>query len=424
MSPSCPVRTEKEPRKRFTARLVVLAALAFAPPFDAMAQTYRGIRVDPPTLERLVREADFIGRVRCVTAGATIAEYAVLETWKGVAPDGLVRIALYGPPKDHSRFPVPAIALVGEQLIVCASRRTTACLRPMRDIVDFVDTLAWRDLPVDFQAVLGDGASFVSRDGTQVTGSLNWDVEDCRIERLRSRIDALLARGDQALPEERDPKWEPRSTPSPATEDQAALERTFRQLLQHAPVKKAEQADLFYTVLRFCALCPEPRTKYLGQLLESEEPFVQVAAAIHLGFEDRELGRVALLPRLELPGGAGVWAALALVQYGERAAIPRLLRVFDEGRSGMISGAFHEAMIARVLVALSNIGAASGTDIPRIDPRYLDRPAGCAIWFGPNSLAGPIRSPERQLRAWWDANCSTLRIVDPWAEELRARRVD
>lgn len=418
------MRSEKESRKRSAAHLAVLAALAVATSFDATAQTYRGVRVDPPTLERIAREADFIGRVRCVTAGATVAEYAVLETWKGVAPDGVVRIALYGPPKDYSEFPVPAIAMVGEQLIVCASRRTE-CLRPLRDIVDLMDTLAWRDLPVDFQTVLGDGASFVSRDGTQVTGSLNWDVEDCRIDRLRSRIDALLARGDQALPEARDSKSGRRFAPTPATEDQAALERTFRQRLLHAPAKQDERAERFYTVLRFCALCPEPRTKYLAELLESKEPFVQVAAAIHLGFEDRELGRMALLPRLDLPGDAGVWAALALVQYGERAAIPRLLRVFEEGpQRKLISGAFHRAMIARVLVALSNIGAASEMDIPQIDPRYLDRPAGCAIWFGANSWAGPIRSPERELRAWWEANCSTLDVVDPWAEELRARRVD
>src|SRR5690349_6845760 len=107
-----PLAWGDRPMKRLPG-IPAVAALADAllGPAPAPATT-----IDPLLFEELVLGADFVGVVECRTAGGVVAEYTVVESWKGpkAGTRVTIRVAVnYWEPQ----FP---IALCGERYFVTA----------------------------------------------------------------------------------------------------------------------------------------------------------------------------------------------------------------------------------------------------------------------------------------------------------------
>ena len=149
-----------------------LAAVVLLGPAPASATT-----IDPLLFEELVLGADFVGVVECRTAGGIVAEYTVVESWKG--PRAGTRLAIrvavnYWEPQ----FP---IALCGERYFVTAY--TEAPSRVVSTTAGGGVPLGWRDLPADYRLPLFQGRQLLG------------PGEDQKAEfaRTRARAQALLA---------------------------------------------------------------------------------------------------------------------------------------------------------------------------------------------------------------------------------------
>lgn len=158
----------------------------------------------------------------------------------------------------------------------------------------------------------------------------------------------------------------------------------------------------------FCIRCGKERAKSFRKLLEAEDAFVRVAAAIYLTFEHEAEG-IAALEQLESTlyySEAGLWAALTLARRGDKTRMPRLLKHLGSRNpnSASVKGAFHGLMQTRTKVLLSNSGAASGVEIP--DP----------ILHG--------REKDHVILAWWAEHEADVTLADPWMPRLSAQRVD
>ena len=66
----------------------------------ALAAVAAATTIDPLTFEELVRDAHFIGIVECETAGAIVARYRVIESWKG--PEAGTKLTPYSIPGTTS----------------------------------------------------------------------------------------------------------------------------------------------------------------------------------------------------------------------------------------------------------------------------------------------------------------------------------
>ena len=112
--------------------------------------------IDPLTLEQLVSWADFVGVVECETAGGIVAEYRVIEGWKG-APAG-TRFRLKTP-VDFWEPQFPTV-LVGDRSVV-----TAFASKPPSRVVSTTSgggvPLWWRDVPHEYSLPLFQGRAGV-----------------------------------------------------------------------------------------------------------------------------------------------------------------------------------------------------------------------------------------------------------------------
>ena len=133
------------------APAVAAVALALLGPAPAPATT-----IDPLLFEELVLGADFVGVVECRTAGGVVAEYTVVESWKGpkVGSRVSIRVAVnYWEPQ----FP---IALCGERYFVTAYK--AAPDRMVSTTSGGGVPLWWRDLPADYRLPLFQGRQLLA----------------------------------------------------------------------------------------------------------------------------------------------------------------------------------------------------------------------------------------------------------------------
>lgn len=140
------------------------------------------------------------------------------------------------------------------------------------------------------------------------------------------------------------------------------------------------------------------RESHFTKLLEARDPYVQVAGAVYLAFEDEIAGTSALLSRSSLPGDPGAWAALVRASRGDKAALPRMLEVFDGARRHLL----HDTLQARAQVLLSNSAAKSGL---------------------PQPFHGEYPFPEA-VKSWWQLHGSKVVPYDPWLAILEEQRMD
>ena len=158
---------------------------------------------------------------------------------------------------------------------------------------------------------------------------------------------------------------------------------------------------------------------HLQTLLGARDPFIRVAGAVYLTFEDRELGMSKLEDLTKLPADPGAWAALNLARRGHKPSVSRALELFaSSGQRGHMSGVPHENLQLRLLVLLSNSAAKSGVAQPNPtmqEPRF-------------DADEQTMKKYQESLRKyyldWWSENQSKIQMHDPWLKALEAKKVD
>jgi len=179
------------------------------------------------------------------------------------------------------------------------------------------------------------------------------------------------------------------------------------------PNKNRDDPNLSYAMGSFFAwCCGKDREENLRKLLDAKDPFIRVAGAIYLCFENRELGLQNLREFTRLEGDPGAWAALNLAQRGDKAAMPRALDVFASSGSYGMDGNSHRNLQQRLKVLLSNTAKHSG----------LPQPAEGLP--GGNSLEEQYRLLHANYKAWWDRHADRATIHDPWLPLLEKQKVD
>ncbi|MEX2381722.1 MAG: hypothetical protein WD490_05015 [Opitutales bacterium] len=168
----------------------------------------------------------------------------------------------------------------------------------------------------------------------------------------------------------------------------------------------------------FARTIREDRSKYLRSLLNANDPWIRVAAATYLCFEDREEGMIALRNLQILEGDPGTWAALNLARRGEKAAMPRALEVFNSPVSRHMSMSNRRNLQLRLHVLLSNTAAASNLPQP-----YFHLPQ-------PRSSEGePDDAIDRDaiyqyLLTWWKKHQRHATLHDPWLATMELQKID
>lgn len=185
------------------------------------------------------------------------------------------------------------------------------------------------------------------------------------------------------------------------------------------PQKNWSDTDYGYVIgSYFASRCGKDREIHLQKLLSAQDPFIRVAGAVYLTFENRTWGMKKLDELMRLTGDPGVWAALNLARYGQKAAVLRGLEVFaTSGQPGHMSGVAHENLQLRLTILLSNSAAAS--DLPQPSPPHepgYDADADTRKKYQ-DSL-------YRYYVEWWQANQSKIQLSDPWLKLLEQQKVD
>jgi hypothetical protein len=185
------------------------------------------------------------------------------------------------------------------------------------------------------------------------------------------------------------------------------------------PQKEWWDTDYGYVIGSYFAWrCGKDREAHLSKLLHAQDPFIRVAGAVYLTFENPALGRARLEELMRLPGDPGVWAALNLARRGHKAAVPRAFEIFSvSGLRGGMSGVPHENLQLRLMTLLSNSAAAS--NLPQPSPP--DQP-------GHDTGIGGWKRYQKRLHRyyaeWWQANESKIQLDDPWLELLVQQKID
>ena len=156
----------------------------------------------------------------------------------------------------------------------------------------------------------------------------------------------------------------------------------------------------------FAWRCGADRKKHFATLIKAKDPYIRVAGAVYLTMEDRKTGMKALRRMAKLPGDPGAWAALNLARRGDKAAVPRALKLFAQQVSpGGMGGVPHRNLQKRLLVLFSNAACKAGV---------------------PQPLAANTRpaDPYKVLLAWWKQHKTKLALKDPWLKVLEKQKMD
>lgn len=171
------------------------------------------------------------------------------------------------------------------------------------------------------------------------------------------------------------------------------------------------EADRAYVVASyFCSYCPEEREGNFLELTRGRNPYVRVAGAVYLAYENLPKG-IAILKGLErLRGDPGAWAAISLARRGDKEAMARALEVLRAPSAGGMEGVPHEILQSRVMELLSN----SARRIP---------PPDYGPWYD-RGRSGNWEGLYAFYATWWEKNREKLDLADPWLPYLTKQKVD
>lgn len=169
----------------------------------------------------------------------------------------------------------------------------------------------------------------------------------------------------------------------------------------------------------FAWRCGGERAIYLRRLDKAHDPYIRVAGAVYLFFENPKEGLAKLRELANLPGDPGVWAALNLARRGDKSVMPRALQIFaSEGKSNM-EGVPHRNLQKRLLVLLSNSARHSKVPRPLADFEK-SKPSDNE---GENEVTRSARQYEH-LQKWWKQHQEKIELHDPWLPLLEKQKVD
>lgn len=206
------------------------------------------------------------------------------------------------------------------------------------------------------------------------------------------------------------------------------LGRAIETLTKHDPAVVAEylanwkndmqswsDADRGYVLGSYFAWqCAGEREVHLRTLPKAQDPFIRVAGAVYLCFENREEGMTELQKLIALPGDPGAWAALNLARREDKTAIPRALKVLETNGKGNMEGVPHRNLQKRLLVLLSNSAKKSGVAQP------LD---GFSYASGEDEESS-AKIQYQHVAKWWETNQEKIKLDDPWLPLLEKQKVD
>jgi hypothetical protein len=184
------------------------------------------------------------------------------------------------------------------------------------------------------------------------------------------------------------------------------------------PEKTWRDADYGYVIGSYFAWqCGKNREANIRKLLSAHDPFIRVAGAVYLCYENKEEGIARLKEFVNLPGDAGVWAAINLARRGDKSVMPRALDVFATSGPSNMAGVPHSNLQKRVLTLLSNSAHKSGIPQPSI-----------AIELSYSDSESARREKQKKIHqdflTWWDINKDRIILYDPWLSLLESQKVD
>ncbi len=156
----------------------------------------------------------------------------------------------------------------------------------------------------------------------------------------------------------------------------------------------------------FAFRCGKDRKKHLTALLDAKDPYIRVAGAIYLCYEDLDAGQAALKKLTELKGAPGAWAALTLARRGVKDAVSRALKLFitrDEYKKEFWEATTYHLQ-CRMLILLSNSARTAWINLPDFPE---DR-----------------KKHHQCIANWWKQNGDKLVLGDPWLKILEKQKVD
>jgi len=158
-----------------TIKLACIVALTISLPVAATT-------IDPMQWHDLLDKSVFAGVVECTQAGGIVAQYKVIESWKGPSPGTSVRIRVavnYWEPQ----YP---LTLVGERWVVTGFKMAPSTV--MSSASGSIVPLWWRDIRSDFELPMFQGRSPLSPLAKEVPfnglGSDSPSLEDLRRDAL------------------------------------------------------------------------------------------------------------------------------------------------------------------------------------------------------------------------------------------------
>jgi hypothetical protein len=184
------------------------------------------------------------------------------------------------------------------------------------------------------------------------------------------------------------------------------------------PEKTWRDTDYGYVIGSYFAWrCGKNRAANLRRLLRAHDSFIRVAGAVYLCYENKEEGIARLREFVNLPGDAGVWAAINLARRGDRSVMPRALDVFATIGPSNMSGVPHQNLQKRVLTLISNSAHKSGIPQPSIavEVSYID---------SESARREKQKKIHQDFLAWWDVNKDRIVLYDPWLTSLELQKVD
>jgi hypothetical protein len=167
----------------------------------------------------------------------------------------------------------------------------------------------------------------------------------------------------------------------------------------------------------FCFQCGKNRAENFTKLLTAKDPYVRVAAAVYLCFEDKQAGLRELQKLSEVPGIAGDWAATVMIERGDKQAMQRALTMLDpvlhKDDNPYVYSALFRATRNRLLVVLSNTAFHHQLGLPKM--RVAQKEEDAATFEA---------AYHQEMLGWWQRNRDKVELQNPWAAVLKPQKVD
>lgn len=307
--------------------------------------------------------------------------------------------------------------------------------------------LAWQDSKAPISRILSQGGGALTLKFLQMRAAEYWpngkEERDKVIREIQERLDAeKISQANPGLQPPVNGETVEEEIPAPnagklemlrqalqAGDDQNGnFSRAFETLTRHDAMFVAQylvnwknpdlsprNLDRGYTLgSYFARQVKDGRNKHLRALLTAHDPFIRVAGAVYLCFENREQGVAQLREFAKLPDDPGVWAALNLARRGDKAAMPRALRVLETAGDGSMTGVPHRNLQKRLLVLLSNSAKKSG----------VTQPLDGFVYTGEYNETLFAQKQAAFLKSWWQKHELQITLSDPWLPLLEEQKVD